>query len=293
MKSDRTSPKAGLTGLPKPQDLAHTHPLTSLAQELIIRGFSRRTIKSYLAHNQQFLNFIAKSPRQVSTQDIKDYLLYLKGQKYSNTSLNSVISSLKFYYQQVLRRKLFFSIRRPKREKFLPVILHREEVVKIINSTDNLKHKLLLSILYGSGLRVSEVVKLKIEDVDLLSQRVFVRGGKGNKDRYTLLSRHSARLFEIYFKKIAGQSYLFSSANGEGHLTQRSAQKIFDKAVEKIGLTKKVSCHSLRHSFASHLLANGVDIRHIQKLLGHKNIKTTEQYTHTAGDFLDKIVSPL
>lgn len=285
--------KSDSMGLPKPQNLAHIHPLSSLAQELIIRGFSRRTIKSYLAHNQQFLNFIGKSPREVTAQDIKDYLLYLKSKNYSNTSLNSVISSLKFYYQQVLRRKLFFNIHRPKREKFLPVILHRDEVVKIINSTDNLKHKLLLSILYGSGLRVSEVVKLKIADVDILTGRVFVRDGKGNKDRYTLLSKHSARLFEIYFKKIAGQAYLFSGANGEGHLTQRSAQKIFDKAIEKIGLTKKVSCHSLRHSFASHLLANGVDIRYIQKLLGHKNIKTTEQYTHTAGDFLSKISSPL
>ena len=182
--------------------LINNHPLANLAQELIIRGFSKRTIKSYLSHNQRFLDFVGKSAREVSSQDIKNYLLYLKGQNYSNTSLNSVISALKFYYSQLLHRKLFFVIKRPKKEKFLPMVLSKLEIVKIINSSSNLKHKTLLSLLYGSGLRVSEVIKIKISHLDLATKSLLVKDGKGNKDRYTLLSGQSIKLLEIYFLEL-------------------------------------------------------------------------------------------
>lgn len=287
MKSDEK-------GLQKSQFLANSHPLANLAQELIIRGFSGRTIKSYLSHNQRFLDWLGKSARDVSSQDIKDYLLYLKSQNYSNTSLNSVISSLKFYYGQILNRKLFFSIRRPKKEKFLPVVLTRQEIIKIINSASNLKHKLLLSLLYGSGLRVSEVVKIKIGHLDLQSRSLFVKSSKGNKDRYTLLSSISIKFLNIYLPKLSSeQKYLFAGQSGDSHLSQRSAQKIFDNALTKSGIKKEASCHSLRHSFATHLLEAGTDIRYIQKLLGHQNIKTTEIYTQVASDFWQGIKSPL
>ncbi|MBU1202720.1 tyrosine-type recombinase/integrase [Patescibacteria group bacterium] len=287
MKSDEK-------GLQKSQFLANSHPLASLAQELIIRGFSGRTIKSYLSHNQRFLDWTGKSARDISSQDVKDYLLYLKSQNYSNTSLNSVISSLKFYYGQILHRKLFFSIRRPKKEKFLPIVLTRQEIIKIINCAHNLKHKLLLSLLYGSGLRVSEVVKIKISHLDLQSRSLLVKDSKGAKDRYTLLSGISIKFLNIYLPKLpANQKYLFSGQSGQSHLSQRSAQKVFDQALEKSGLKKDASCHSLRHSFATHLLEAGTDIRYIQKLLGHQNIKTTEIYTQVARDFFRGIKSPL
>lgn len=275
-------------------DLSAHHPLASLAQELIIRGFSRRTIKSYLSHNQRFLEWVAKSAKEVSSQDIKNYLLYLKSQNYTNTSLNSVISSLKFYYGQILKRKLFFNILRPKKEKFLPTVLAKTEIIKIINCAHNLKHKLLLSLLYGSGLRVSEVVRLKISHLDLASKSLLVKDGKGNKDRYTLLSASSIKLLNLYLAKLPDtQKYLFSGMSGESHLSQRSAQKIFEMALEESNIKKDASCHSLRHSFATHLLESGLDIRYIQKLLGHSSIKTTEKYTQVSHNFYNNIKSPL
>lgn len=294
--------KSGLEVAKKPQFLANNHPLASLAQELIIRGFSRRTIKSYLAHNQHFLEFVGKSARAVDSQDVKNYLLYLKSQNYTNTSLNQVISALKFYYGQILKRKLFFSIQRPKKEKFLPTVLTRAEIIKIINCAHNLKHKLLLSLMYGSGLRVSEVVKIKINHLDLISKSLLVKDAKGQKDRLTLLSGISIKLLNLYLPKLPAegpersrgkQKYLFSGQQGENHLSQRSVQKIFEHALQESGIKKDATCHSLRHSFATHLLESGVDMRYIQKLLGHQNIKTTEIYTHVARHFLNNIKSPL
>ena len=286
--------KSGFEVVKRPNFLTNSHPLASLAQELIIRGFSKRTIKGYLDHNQRFLDFVSKSAREVNGQDIRNYLLYLKSQNYTNTSLNQVISALKFYYGQVLKRKLFFNIRRPKKEKFLPMVLTRSEIIKIINSSHNLKHKVLLSLLYGSGLRVSEVVKIKISHLDLVSKSLLVKDAKGQKDRYTLLSGISIKLLNLYLPKLpANQKYLFAGQAGESHLSQRSAQKIFDQALQEAGIQKDASCHSLRHSFATHLLEGGVDIRYIQKLLGHQNIKTTEVYTHVARNFFNNIKSPL
>jgi site-specific recombinase XerD len=286
--------KSDFQALRKPQFLVNNHPLDSLAQELIIRGFSRRTIQSYLAHNQRFLEFSGKSARAVDSQDIKNYLLYLKSQNYTNTSLNQVISALKFYYGQILKRKLFFSIRRPKKEKFLPIVLTKTEIIKIINCSHNLKHKLLLSLMYGSGLRVSEVIRIKISHLDLMSKSLLVKDAKGQKDRFTLLSSSSIKLLNLYLPKLPSeQKYLFSGQQGKNHLSQRSSQKIFETALQESGIKKDATCHSLRHSFATHLLESGVDIRYIQKLLGHQNIKTTEIYTHVARNFFNNIKSPL
>ncbi len=274
--------------------LANSHPLATLAQELIIRGFSRRTIKSYLAHNQKFLDFCHKSAREVGAQDIKNFLLFLKGQNYTNTSLNLVISALKFYYEQVLHRRLFFCVTRPKREKHLPQVLSKEQIKSLITAAANVKHQLLLSLLYGSGLRVSEVVALEIKDLDLENKTVFVRGGKGGKDRYTLLSQNSLDLAKKYLATLpVGQKYLFAGFENRGHLTTRTAQKVFEQTCVKVGIKTDVSCHSLRHSFATHLLESGVSIRYIQKLLGHNSLKTTEIYTTVARDFWQNIKSPL
>src|SRR3989344_1490022 len=162
-------------------------PLSLLARELAIRGFSKRTIRGYLTHNLKFLQFIGRSPRQVNADDIKNYLLYLRARGYSNTSLNNVISALKFYYGQILKRKLFFNIKRPKRESYLPVVLSRTEIMKLLEATTNLKHKYLLALSYGAGLRVSEVVDLKVRDLDFEQGLITIRQAKGNKDRLTLL----------------------------------------------------------------------------------------------------------
>lgn len=294
MKSDNfVPPTAGLPSNYKAFPVK-VHPLSSLAQELIIRGFSKRTIKAYLSINHRFLVFIGKSAKEATTQDVKDYLLHLRVSGLSNTSLNLTISALKFYFEEVLKRKLFFNIRRPKRERYLPTVLSKEEIIKLIDLTVNLKHKLLLSLMYGSGLRVSEAVSLKIEYLNLNQNNILVKSGKGAKDRLTLLSRHSVELLKQYLPILPiGQSYLFSGAGGAGHLTMRSAQKVFDQAMVRAQINKTATCHSLRHSFATHLLEAGTDIRIIQKLLGHANLKTTQGYTQVADSLLKRIASPL
>jgi len=266
-------------------ELVVNHPLKSLLQELIIRGFSRSTIKNYIGHNQRFLNFINKSAREVNTQDIKDYLLYLKSKKYSNVSINNIISALNFYYTNILKRKLFFNIKRPKKEKYIPIILKKEEIIKIIESSDNLKHRLILSLLYGSGLRVSELCKIKKEDINLEEKSLFIKNSKGSKDRYTILSNYSIELLKEYLIGIE-EKYLFN-------ITKRSIQKIFNNNLKKSGINKKVSCHNFRHSFATHLLENKVSLRVIQKLLGHSDIKTTQRYIQISNSFINKINSPL
>lgn len=265
--------------------LIKKHPLSSLVQELIIRGFSRSTIKNYIGHNQRFLNFINKSVRNVNTQDIKDYLLYLKSNKYSNTSINNVISALNFYYSNILKRKLFFNIKRPKKEKYIPIILNKEEIIKIIESSDNIKHRLILSLLYGSGLRVSEVCKIRKEDINLKEKSLFIKNSKGNKDRYTILSNYSIRLLNRYLIDFE-EKYLFN-------ITKRSIQKIFNNNLKKSRINKKVSCHNFRHSFATHLLENKVSIKVIQKLLGHSDIKTTQRYIQISSSFINNINSLL
>lgn len=271
-----------------------SYPLSRLYGELVIRGFSQRTIKSYLSYNQKFLDYIGKSAKEVCTDDLKNYLFYLKSNGYSNTSLNHVISALKFYYVDILKRKLFFNIIRPKREKFLPTVLAREEIIRIINVLSNPKHKLLLSLLYGSGLRVAEVVKLRIFDIDISKKLVLVKAGKGLRDRYTILSEHSIELLNLYLKTLpVEQPYLFAGAKLKSHLSSRSAQKIFSSALCLAGVKKKASCHSLRHSFATHLLARGVDIAYIQKLLGHQKIETTLVYAQVSDRQLRNIISPL
>ena len=291
MKSDFTG-----VDLPSHYNLKITkvHPLRGLAQELVIRGFSKRTIKAYLGINQRLLVFLGKSAKEVTTQDIKNYLLYLKARGLSNTSLNLTISALKFYYQQILKRKLFFNVVRPKREKYLPIVLSKEEIVRLIDLTSNLKHKLLLSLMYGSGLRVSEVVALKIEHLNPGSGKVLVKAGKGAKDRWTVMSKHSNGLFNRYLAQLPDvQAYLFAGAGGSGCLSQRSAQKIFNQALIGAKINKLAGCHSLRHSFATHLLEKGTDLSLIQKLLGHGNIKTTQIYARVSDNFISKISSPL
>lgn len=270
-----------------------THPLSSLAQELVIRGFSVRTIKQYIAHNRRFFDFIGKSAREVGAEDIKKYLLFLRvHENYTNTSLNNVISALKFYYEGILKRKLFYNITRPTREKFLPVVLSRSDIQRIIDATNNLKHHLLLAVAYGAGLRVSEVVGLRVGDIDVGELAVHVKGAKGNKDRLTIFPEKLVLDMQKLIAGKAAHDFVFQSVR-DGKLTTRTAQKIFERALESSCVKKDASFHSLRHSFATHLLENGVDLRYVQELLGHESVKTTQRYTHVSAAALHKIKSPL
>ena len=279
-------------------DYLNYYYLSQFEKKMKLKGYSRNTIKAYINHNKTFINYIKKDIFSLTMDDINDYILYLIEKKGNTHSFaNQFISAFKTFNSLILEldnvnKKLF----RPKKKKKLPKVLNKSEVKKIIASVDNLKHQLILILTYSAGLRVSEVVRLKISDIDSDRMLIYVRNSKGYKDRYTLLSQNVLTKLKLYVKAFQIQKYdkqwLFPGQNKEKHLSKRSAQKVFKKACKKAGINKKVGIHSLRHSFATHLLEQGVDLRYIQNLLGHKSSTTTEIYTHVSNKNLIKITNP-
>ena len=268
--------------------------LDKLLREMRIRGFSQRTIKSYFLYNKHLIDFAKKAALEITEDDIKNYLDYLLVQKkVKKVTLNHVISALKFFYDNVLGKTIFLRIKRPHRERTIPTILTKEEVKKMIDYTDNKKHKLLIKFTYATGLRVSELVRLKIEHLDLKEGLVYVRAGKGSKDRVVPIPKILVdELREYLISRKDDSIYLFSGT-GINHLSKRSAEKIINTAAKKARINKWVTVHTLRHSFATHLLNAGTDIRFIQKLLGHKRLTSTEIYTHLTTEDLKRIKNPL
>jgi len=268
--------------------------LEVLKRDLLSRRCSPRTIKSYLHYNGDFLRFIKKSPIGVSNSDVKDYLCYLvEKRNISASTLNVAINALKCYYGNVLKQGFIYEVERPKNDKKLPVVLNQNEISSIISVVSNLKHKLMLMLMYSAGLRVSEVVKLRPDNIDFQRKLIHVKGGKGRKDRYTILSDVAVETLHEYSKAYGQSKYLFPSQDRKKHLSTRSVEKIFSDACKKAGVNRNATAHSLRHSFATHLLESGVDLRYIQELLGHKSSKTTEVYTHVSNRELSKIKNPL
>ncbi len=268
--------------------------LDNLRKELMLRKYSQRTVKQYLYHNREFLESSKKNPYDVSDEDIKDYLYRLVNEKNVSTStLNTAINALKFYYGEVLKRKFVYEIKRPRKDKKLPVVLSQEEVSRILSSVNNIKHKAILMLIYSAGLRISEVVKLKPEDIDIQRKLIHVKDAKGRKDRYTLLSDVVLETIKRYQKEYGQSKWLFPSQDKGKHITTRTVEKIFSNACKKAKIKKDATVHSLRHSFATHLLESGTDLRYIQELLGHKSSKTTEIYTHVSNKDIGKIKSPL
>ena len=200
---------------------------------------------------------------------------------------------MKFYYGTMLKKKFLYEIKRPRKDKKLPVVLSKEEVAKILNSVDNLKHSAILMLVYSAGLRVGEVVRLKPEDIDSNRMLIHIKGAKGRKDRYTLLSEKTLEVLREYWRKYKPEKWLFGGAREGRYLSIRSVQKIFEQACERAGIRKEITIHGLRHSFTTHLLEGGTDLRYIQELLGHKDSKTTEIYTHVSTKSLGKIRSPM
>lgn len=270
------------------------HNFEDLKRELLSRKYSYKTVKGYLYYNRDFLSFTNKLPSEINDNDIKDYLVYLTEEKQSATStLNQAINALKFYYGSMLKKKFLYEIKRPRKDKKLPTVLSKEEVTRILSSVDNSKHKAILMLVYSAGLRVGEVVKLKPEDIDSKRMLIHVRGSKGRKDRYTLLSKMALEILREYWKKYRTEKWLFGGAREGRYLSIRSVDKIFRNACAKAGIKKDVSMHTLRHSFATHLLEGGTDLRYIQELLGHAHSKTTEIYTHVSTKSIGMITSPL
>ena len=204
-----------------------------------------------------------------------------------------MINSIKFYYERVFggKRKIYL-IERPRKENILPEVLSEEEVTAILKSISNLKHKSLIMTIYSGGLRISELINLKVKDIDSNRMQIRIQQSKGKKDRYTLLSKKTLITLRQYFAEYKPKVWLFEGESG-GQYADSSIYNIFSKALKIAGITKKVSIHSLRHSFATHLLENGTDLRYIQSLLGHSSSKTTEIYTHITTKGFDQIKNPL
>jgi len=261
---------------------------------LRLKNYSPKTEKAYLHHLNLFLDYISKS--NISSVDSKillDYFNYLKQTRnFSYSAIKQSLASVRFLFLDVLKKEIDFDFFvKMKRPNSLPNILTVDEIRRIINSITNLKHCAIISTIYSCGLRISEAVNLKINDIDSSAMTVKIVNAKGRNDRIVMLSEKLLSLLREYFKEYKPKIYLFEGQKGEQYST-RSIQQIFNNAAKKVGIKKKVTVHSLRHSFASHLLDNGTDIRFIQELLGHKHLSTTQIYTHINPASVKKIKSP-
>jgi len=268
--------------------------IDKLENELSSRKYSIKTKKSYVFFVCLLCRILQKKPEEIRSEDVTRFLAMMeKKRDYSAASLNLAINSINFFFRYVYKNTIIREPRRPHQDRRLPVVLSSNEIIQILSMEKNPKHRLLLMLVYSSGLRVSEVVSLKKEHVDLSRKAIFIRLGKGRKDRYTILSEKAALYIKEYFNCFKIENWIFPGQSSERHLSIRSAQYIFNKAAQKCGIRKKISIHCLRHTFATHLLESGTDIRYIQTLLGHSSIRTTERYTHVARHNVLKIKSPL
>lgn len=231
----------------------------------------------------------------MDTERIKDYLIHCRVVlNLSEATIHSRMNALKFYYEKVLNRENFFlAIPRPKKHLQLPKVISEEKIIQGLLAVKNVKHKTLLLLSYSGGLRVSEVVNLKIENIDSARMQIFITKAKGKKDRIVPLSPYLLKHLRVYYQTYKPKIWLFEAQNTIEHYSVRSAQLIFKSAFKVLHLPKSCSFHSLRHSYATHLLENGTDLRYIQELLGHKDIKTTLRYTHVSKNALENMESPL
>jgi integrase/recombinase XerD len=276
----------------------NAHVLPMAKQQLTLLAYSPSTHRTYLNEISIFLQLIGSKPADEFTADrLRGYLQYcFEKLKLSENTLHSRINALKFYYEQVLKRdKLFWEIPRPKKPLQLPKVLGERELKRLFDAAPNLKHKAILFIAYSAGLRVSEVINLRLQDIDREREQLFIHCSKGKKDRYVRLSPMVLDVLEQYYKlsTIKPTNYLFEGLVKGAPYTIRSAQQIFSDCKTKAGIIKSLSFHSLRHSFATHVLEKGVDVIFIQEILGHFDIKTTKRYLHIRRDFLINIESPL
>ncbi|PJZ24632.1 integrase [Leptospira hartskeerlii] len=268
--------------------------LIPLKTEVLRRNYSKKTLKSYFLYNKAFLRSVEKNPYTVTESDLKMYLdRILYERNLASNSLRSALQSFKFYYNIVIGGRFLTSYSPPKREKKIPESLSRKEVARIIESLSNPKHKLLLKLCYGSGLRVGELVKLKGHDLDWEKKSIRIRQGKGKKDRFSLLPNSCKEDLSNLFERQSRSSWIFTGQIPGKNLSVRTAENIFTAARKKAGITKDVSIHDLRHAFAIHLLESGTSIKMIQRLLGHVSVKTTEIYARIVDPMVSKIKSPL
>jgi len=264
-------------------------------RELRIRGYAENTRKSYIGVMRCFVRFCMQSPDELTVEDVKQYQLYLtKEKRVSWSTFNVHVCAIRFFYREVLRVDWDVEhIPYQRSGRRLPVVLSGEEVRALLDQTSNLKHRALLTSLYSAGLRTGEVVHLQLADIDSGRMMIRIDQGKGHKDRYAMLSERLLLTLRRYWREYQPELWLFPGYDPSRPLTRGSVDKLFASAKDRAGIHKRVSPHSLRHAFATHLLERGVNIRVIQRLLGHRSLRSTEIYTHVAESYVGDTKSPL
>lgn len=266
--------------------------LQKVQNELKLRNYSPKTVKSYLLCLKDFLGSVRPPVESLDIAMVKDFLLNKQNRGYSPQTINLYLNSIKYFYRNILGITASLDLKFVKRSLKLPVVLSREEISRMLRSIRNPKHKLLLALSYGAGLRISEAMDLKVKDVSLEELTIHLKEAKGKKDRLTVFPEKIKSDLQNLIAAKNADDFVFASERG-GRLSERAAQKVFERALLASGIKKPASFHSLRHSFATHLLENGVDVRYVQELLGHQNIRTTQQYTKVTNPSLKNIKSPL
>ncbi len=272
---------------------ANMKQLQQIQQRLIIRRYSPSTVNTYLSCLKNFFTYYnLQKTEELSKEELLVYLEHLVKKGYSKSAQNQHINAIKFYYEKFLEReKQYYYIDRPIKDKKLPVVLSKEEVQLLFKQIYNLKHKTILVLIYSCGLRISELINLRIKDIDNKRMLIQIRNSKGNKDRQVQLTDQILLLLRKYFTAYKPNHYLINGLNKNTYSTA-SIQKIIKRAGLKAGINKNITPHTLRHSFATHLLEDGIDIRYIQTILGHSNIQTTQIYTHVSSQHLKNIKNP-
>ena len=276
-------------------DEANRSAYRDMHEQLLLKKYSPSTVKQYLGEFNHLLRLLKSFPvDKMTPKRLKDYFLYCaEKENNSERSLNGKINAIKFYFEQVRHQpKMFFDIPRPKKPQVLPKALSKRQVKRLFSVLENKKHLVALQLCYGMGLRVSEVVNLMVSDIDSDRMMAHIRGAKGKKDRYVPLPTTILPLLRAYYLEYGPKEYLLEGQYG-GQYSKTSVQQVFKKAMRKAGIEKNIGIHGLRHSYATHLLESGADMRFIQELLGHNSIKTTQVYTKVTRSSLSKISSPL
>lgn len=267
--------------------------MEKMKEYMELRGLAPSTQKNYLIYVNSFAKVHKKILKDITTDEVQKYLYSLVLKKFSGSYLISIYSAIKFFYHYVFNRKYFMSsIPISKKRTKLPLVLSTEEVRNITSASSNLKHKAIIATIYSSGIRVSEAAKLRIEDIDSKNMRIFVRKGKNQKDRYTILSKNALYILRKYYKKYKPKEWLFEGRNKINPISSKSIQAAFKKALGQSQVNKDATVHTLRHSFSTHLIDNGAHLLVLKDLLGHRSLSTTSLYLHLSITRFSKIKSP-
>jgi integrase/recombinase XerD len=266
-----------------------------MMKDLQLKGITPRTQRKYLREATNLSNYFGKSPVELGEKEVKEYLVHLlEDRKLSRGTYRNYVAGIKFLYKTTLNREeVVEKIRYPKAKKKLPVVLDLSEIKALLSVMENIKHRAILTITYSSGLRISEAACLKVTDIDSKRMMVRVQQGKGGKDRYSILSQTALELLRRYWRQYRPKEWLFEGQKEGTHICLTAIRQIFLEAKERAGITKPASPHTLRHSFATHLIEAGTSLHHVQLLLGHRSPTTTTVYLHVSKMNLSKVASPL